>query len=273
MTGEVDPLYVGARRTLLDALAALQPHLDAIVLVGAQAIYVHTGEADLTAEFRVAEYTTDADIVMQPEDLAGSPLVMEALATRGFTAETDPGRWISPDGFYLDLMIPEALAGPGKRGARLGVHGKRAARRAKGLEGALVDREKHLIRAFDPADERSQAIWVAGPAALLVGKTHKIAERTDAHDRVRDKDALDLLRLLRAVSTETLADGLRVLVNSDLAGAVTAEAQTQLAQLFATHESEGVAMAVRAADATGDEALTIAASLVMLVADLLDAIR
>lgn len=30
--------YVDARRVLLDALAGLQPHLDAFVLVGAQAV-------------------------------------------------------------------------------------------------------------------------------------------------------------------------------------------------------------------------------------------
>jgi hypothetical protein len=43
---------------LLDALVALEPHIDALVLVGAQAIYLHTGDADLA----VAEYTTDADL-------------------------------------------------------------------------------------------------------------------------------------------------------------------------------------------------------------------
>jgi hypothetical protein len=40
MPGEPDPLYVKARHALLDALDALRPHLDAITLVGAQAIYV-----------------------------------------------------------------------------------------------------------------------------------------------------------------------------------------------------------------------------------------
>ena len=33
--------YVHARRALLDALEALEPHLGAVVLVGAQAVYVH----------------------------------------------------------------------------------------------------------------------------------------------------------------------------------------------------------------------------------------
>lgn len=38
MSGEPDPLYVRARAALLDTLDALEPHLDALVLVGAQAI-------------------------------------------------------------------------------------------------------------------------------------------------------------------------------------------------------------------------------------------
>ena len=41
------PEYVAARRVLLDALAALEDHLDNLVLVGAQAVYQHTGETDL----------------------------------------------------------------------------------------------------------------------------------------------------------------------------------------------------------------------------------
>jgi hypothetical protein len=64
-----DALYVAARRVLLDALVALQPHLEGVVLVGAQAIYVHTGEGDLA----VAPYTTDGDIALSPADLAAHP--------------------------------------------------------------------------------------------------------------------------------------------------------------------------------------------------------
>ena len=57
-----DPLYVRARVALLDAVEALGIHRDAIVPVGAQAIYLHTGAADLA----VAEYTTDADFSLRP---------------------------------------------------------------------------------------------------------------------------------------------------------------------------------------------------------------
>jgi hypothetical protein len=69
MPGAPDPLYVRARSALLDALDALQPHLDAVVLVGAQAVYVHTGNADVGG----AEYTTDADFSISPSELADSP--------------------------------------------------------------------------------------------------------------------------------------------------------------------------------------------------------
>lgn len=259
----VDPLYVRARAALLDAAQALGTHLDAVVLVGAQAIYLHAGDAELA----VAEYTTDADFAISPVELAGAPRLDMLLQGAGFTARQDPGAWLSPDGIYVDLMVPEALAGAGTRGARLGPHGKRVARRAKGLEGALVDRDKHTIPALDPEDSRKLSMWVAGPAALLVAKVHKIAERVGTRDRVSDKDALDVLRLLRTVDTGVLTDRIRVLLDRDLARPVTEEAMRLLPALFAEPDSDGVRMAVRAAG-PGEEAATITASLVALVDDL-----
>ncbi|MCP5025001.1 MAG: hypothetical protein GY929_01840 [Actinomycetia bacterium] len=65
MPGEPDPLHVRARAALLDATDALAEQLDALVLVGAQAIYLHTGDADLA----VAECTTDADFTIGPAQL------------------------------------------------------------------------------------------------------------------------------------------------------------------------------------------------------------
>jgi hypothetical protein len=56
-----DPLYIAARRVLLDALNALNEHRGAVVLVGAQAIYLQADEADLDAS--VAPFTADADSV------------------------------------------------------------------------------------------------------------------------------------------------------------------------------------------------------------------
>lgn len=266
MPGAPDPLYVKARRVLLDALEALQPHLDAVVLVGAQAIYEHTGAA---SDLAVAEYTTDADLAVAPADLDDSPLLEEALTEHHFKPGKDPGRWVSPDGIYVDVMVPEALAGRGRRSAALKPHGKQSARRAKGLEGALVDRDLHTITSFEQADHRSTEVWVAGPSALLVAKLHKIAERTGSQDRVRDKDALDLFRLLRAVPTTALVRGLRALTDSELARTVTDEAIAHLNDLLASTEGEGIEMVVRAAG-TEEDASTIAASAVALTSDLLN---
>ncbi len=258
-----DELYVRARAALLDAVAALGPHLEAIVLVGAQAIYIHSGDADLA----VAEYTTDADFTISPHDLADEPLLAELLEAANFTSGHDVGRWLSPTGIFVDLMAPEALAGPGARGARLGPHGKRTARRARGLEGALVDRDRHTITALDPSDDRSVTMWVAGPGALLVAKLHTIADRGGDTDRVHDKDALDVLRLLRAIDSDNLASRLRTLRDDELAAAVTAEALDHLASLFGSSNSEGVAMAIRSAGG-GEDPGVIAGSFVALVDDL-----
>ncbi len=266
MSGGPDPLYVRARKALLDAADALAEQRDAVVLVGAQAVYLHTGDAD----FLVPEYTIDADFCVTPSDLSDTPLLDELLRAGGFFLREQPGSWRSADGIPVDLMVPEALAGAGSRGARLGPHGKRAARRARGLEGALVDRALMEITSLDPKVKRSVAMLVAGPAALLVAKIHKISERAEFPHRLSDKDALDVLRLLQATDTATLSAGLAQLANDEVSRTVTAEAVSQLAPLFATPEAVGVKMAVRAAwpDAEAD---VIAASLGTLVSDLLAA--
>ena len=268
MPGVPDPLYVRARAALLDAVDALGPQCGAVVLVGAQAVYLHTGDADLA----VAEYTTDADFAVSPADLADSPLLGDLFTAHGFVPREHPGGWLSPDGIYVDIMVPEALAGPGTRGARLGPHGKRAARRAKGLEGALVDNGVRTIAALDPLDARTATLRIAGPGALLVAKLHKIAERTQAHDRVRDKDALDVLRLLRATETQDIATRLAMLSRSDLSAGVTAEALEFLPALFGRQDGEGVEMAVYAAGGAEGPA-TIAGSFVALVDDVLKALQ
>lgn len=266
MTGGPDPLYVRARSVLLDAADALADQLDAVVLVGAQAIYLHTGDAD----FATAEYTTDADFCIAPTDLRDAPLLHNLLVARGFLLGEHPGGWLSPDGIPVDLMVPDTLAGAGSRGARLGPHGKRAARRAKGLEGALVDREHMEITSLEPGVQRSVAMLVAGPAALLVAKVHKIAERTGTRDRARDKDALDVLRLLQAINTPTLAAGMAQLADHDLSAEVAAEAVSRLAPLFGEPEAAGISMAVRAASPNAD-ARVISASFTALVSDLIAA--
>lgn len=241
--GEFDEHYVRARSGLFDAYEALLPHIDSIVLVGAQAIYLHTGAAELV----IAEFTTDTDFAIEPSSLSGTPLISELLSKNGFKSHEQPGRWLSPRGVYIDIMVPEALAGrPGSRGANLGVHGRRVARQAKGLEGALIDRDLHTIRALDPSDSRSIGMNVAGPGALLVAKLHKLAERVDKDDRVKDKDALDIFRLLQAIPTDTFVQRIKGLQTSEVSRAVTDEAILHLNTLFSQSTGTGVQLAVRA---------------------------
>lgn len=263
MYGEPDPLYVRARSALLDTADTLEKHMDALILVGAQAVYLRTGNSDLA----VAEHTTDADFAIGPRDLADEPLLGDLLLADGFTLRRNPGAWLNPDGIAIDFMVPEAMAGPGSRAARLGVHGKTVARRAKGLEGALIDRDRIRIGALDPADDRSIDMWVAGPAALLVAKVVKIDERVGGI-RSSDKDALDVLRLLRGVATETLAKRLDTLRRHDLSRDVSNEAIDLLRPLFGTSNAEGVAMILRAGGATVDPEI-LSLSTTILVNDLL----
>lgn len=198
MPGAPDPLYVKAREVLFDALEALGPHRSSLVLVGAQAIYLHTGEADIA----VAPFTTDADILIDPGGLLDQPIIGEVLQASGFLPGDQPGQWFKDDA-RVDLMVPEAVAGAGRRGVRLGPDGNRAARKARGLEGALVDQEMREIASFQEGGRRFELL-VAGPAALLVSKLHKIAERVEEPGRVKDKDALDILRSCAALVDELL---------------------------------------------------------------------
>ena len=124
-----------ARTGLLDALEALESHLGALVIVGAQAIYLHTGSTQIA----LAEYTTDGDIAVDPDLLSSEPLVEEAMRAAGFSPDPRSsaiGSWISPRGVPVDLMVPEAVAGAGRRGARIPPHDSKAMRRSRGIEAS-----------------------------------------------------------------------------------------------------------------------------------------
>jgi hypothetical protein len=69
------------------------------------------------------------------------------------------------------------------------------------------------IRALDATDPRRLNARVAGPAALLIAKLHKIAEHaTSSPDRLVDKDSHDLYRLLIDTDTNALASKFRALL-------------------------------------------------------------
>src|SRR5690242_4518075 len=89
-TADLAPIYVAARGVLLDALAALAPQTDAVVVVGAQAVYIRTGSGDIP----VALYTKDADLALNPSQLDDDPHVDQLMLQAGFVLQgAQPGAW------------------------------------------------------------------------------------------------------------------------------------------------------------------------------------
>ena len=266
-TSPIDPNYVKARAGLLDVLDAMGSLREAVVLVGAQAVYEYTREYD--ADFAVAPLTFDADVALSPELLVDDPRIPDVMGAAGYNLTDQPGIYRRDDGTQVDLLVPEGVGGRRGRGARLGVHGSRAARQVRGLEGALVSDRKLGITGLDPSDCRAYEIRTAGPAALLVAKVHKIMDRSNEPGaaRLNDKDAFDVFRLLRAIDTEELAIETFVLLDHDLSRGVTAEALSSFVELFGTVTAAGVQMLVRSVRGLEDPDF-IAASAVTLGLDL-----
>lgn len=244
--------YVDARRVLLDALSGLQPHLDAFVLVGAQAVYLRT--VDRIPGYQ--PFTTDADLVFDPERLADAPLLADAMTKAGFIFSGQPGIWhrtVTHAGesdvtIPVDLIVPNHIApAAGRRGARLPRgHGRTAAQKTVGVEGALVDRDPIEVSALDPADRRSVVVEVAGPAALLVAKAFKLGERMNNPRRFLPKDAGDIFRLYEANNVDEMLTRLRPVRDDERSADVTAQAMSYLRSLFGTPRSPGIELAAEA---------------------------
>jgi hypothetical protein len=234
-----------------------------VVLVGAQAIYLRVGAGDMA----VAPFTTDGDLALNPAVLDDEPILAEALRAAGFDLAVKPGTWSLAD-VQIDLLVPSSLGGPGRRSARLGPHGTEVARKAKGLEAALVEHSMIRLTALEAGDTREFEVAVAGLAALLIAKLHKLAERESTPERWAPKDGLDVLRILRGADLPQVANTLVGLEADAIAGAVTGEARVYLERLFASRRGHGSAMAVRAS-AGLEDAATIAASCETLAKSLL----
>jgi len=172
----VDEVYVMARKVLLDALDALGDHRSAVTLVGAQAIYLRVGDADVA----VAPYTTDGDLSIDP-DLLGEEPALEGLMRRaGFERKESErgdllvGIWAKASQSVVvsvDLLMPDGVASAeGRRAARLKGHETGSVLKVPGIEAALVDADMMTLSALDPDDARSIDVRVAGTGALLVAK-------------------------------------------------------------------------------------------------------
>lgn len=144
--------------------------------------------------------------------------------------------------------MPEGAAPVGgRRGARLGTHGRRAARRAVGLECALIDHSTITVHALDAADTRSIDVEVAGAAALFVAKAHKLHDRVTSGmlRRIDDKDAGDVVRLMRATRPDDVGATFVMLSHDSVAGPVTLNAIQYLDDLFGRRGRRGIEMAAR----------------------------
>ena len=258
-----DPAYVAARRVLLEALDALHDHLASIVLVGAQAIYLRTQDSRL----RSAPYTTDGDLAINPRLLVPEPELAATMAAAGFSREPSGPRAPQPGLWYkaatvggieseveIDLLVPQASLPHGsERGARLPNHSPSASRLVPGIEAALVDFSPMSIAALEDDDPRSVSCNVAGVAALVVAKLHKLEDRLaapgDANRRLDAKDAGDLVRLFLATDATLMRTTLRRLQNEPIAGPVTTAALESLTKLFGGRRTPGTSLAIRALEA------------------------
>jgi hypothetical protein len=264
----VDELYLRSRRALLDALEALAGQREGLILVGAHAVYVYTGEADVP----IATRTKDSDIAIDPALLREAPLLEEAMGEGEFTRKEDgpqPGEWLSADGIPVDLLVPSSLVpAKGRRSVQIPPHSHLAARKVAGLEAAVVDNRLLRIGALEPGDPRQMEAKVAGPAALCVAKAHKLGERQADPGRLVDKDAHDLYRLLRATETEEVVAGFVKLRADERSREVSESALHYMGELFEAADSLGSVMAGRTEGIAGDAEL-VAASVSALVGDLL----
>jgi len=256
---------------LLDALAALEGH-DNLILVGAQAVYHHAGEADLN----VPLLTTDGDLAINTRDLAEVPEIGREVRQAGYTPGPNPGHWVTIGDVAADLMVVPHQGGTTKasaRASRLSPHEKLTARIARGLEPALIDNEHVTIGALEPGDPRTFELRVAGPAAMLTAKAIKISERLDqaetqARPACQGVRRARRFRLLQAIDTLDLVLGFAVHREDELAAGVTAEA----IEVYRTHAStqQGRMALLAASAAQGNPTATPA--LAALVTDLLSAL-
>lgn len=268
MAPEYEEEYVKARRVLLDALEALRDHRSSAILVGAQAIYIHAGDAT----FGMVPYTTDADIALDPRSMAQRPAIEELMMVAGFRNGKQPGIWLGTDNIQVDLLVPESVGGSGRRAARLSGHGDRTARKVDGLEAVLVENQIEMISSLVVGDDRRFDIRVAGPAALIVAKLYKIWERRDAPRRLENKDAADIFRLLQAISTERLVAGFAKITADPISATVSTNSFDFLQRLFGQSEGLGISLLRDAVTGLGDPD-NAEASCVELAKDLLRSAR
>lgn len=251
-------LTMAARRVLLDALEALADHRDAVVLVGAQAVYQHTGAGQLG----VAAYTSDADLGLDPRKIGNQPLIERAMRSADFTQEhpqrsRNPGIWWKRqivDGKELDievdLLVPTEMSKGGRRSVTMPPHDRGSMLRVSGIGLAMDDNQVRAITSLASDDPRVLEVRVAGVAALLIAKAYKLAERVNSPspDRLINKDASDVIGLMLASDPAEIGGTLARFFEREGTAELTRRGVDHLDQLFRAPRSPGVGLAVEALD-------------------------
>jgi hypothetical protein len=90
-------------------------------------------------------------------------------------------------------------------------------------------------------------VKVAGPAALLVAKAHKLHDRvrTGRSDRLEDKDAADVLRLMQTTDPTEIGAVFQGLAGNDTAAVVAWNGLSYINTLFGRRGSPAITMASR----------------------------
>ncbi|GAA1874372.1 hypothetical protein GCM10009715_21350 [Paeniglutamicibacter psychrophenolicus] len=201
---------------LIETIGALAPHLDALTIVGAHAVHVWVQEMWGPIDM---EATRDGDLVINPVFVAEEPKILELMASIGMepALEDRPGiygygserdmAWEQRT--TIDLLVPAVYAGKKGRTAKIAGQDK-ATTQSYGLELAVHDRILTKLSTMDTQPSISAKAYVAGPAALLVAKAHKIHERLaelERHpDRLRPKDSGDVALLMMVTRGDEVAE-------------------------------------------------------------------
>lgn len=83
--GDSESLFI-RREALLDALEALEKQRDALIVIGAQAVYLRTGDLDVA----LAPATKDSDFSLDPRALQDDPLIEQAISLLASCPTSNP---------------------------------------------------------------------------------------------------------------------------------------------------------------------------------------
>ena len=233
-------------------------------MIGAQAVFEMTKHRD-DLPFTL---TKDADTSLAPGLVDPAFEIGAAMEAAGFHLKRQgrPGIWCipapgmgsDPDDTGFDILVPEAVAGPGRRGARLEGQDKMAVGRAEGIELSLIDRHERRIEALDGSSRFVDA-FVAGPAAILCAKSFKLMERIQnrnagRRDRLRPKDASDAWLIMNTSDPGEVRRIFDTAEADPVMGASVRRGRDYLVTLF-TDGGDGVDLAVNDYRSRLDEGL------------------